>query len=231
MAAKLYKSMPKDKRKKEDGNTLDIHAPNFNFPLAKDKENYYWTKHGIKAKGSAFRYKIYVDESWLAETDDPYSKENLEAEQSLIPPEKPHELDSIENRRIQYKKMMRWLWLQWSKSKREHRLFPYEIYSISRTGAPALKEWICYRTSMVAITRNDKEAGDKWRAYFKSVHAFSATAYNYLSSLSPDEYSFMLHIYLKRLLIFPIPFSFEIERFDKMIEKQNGYGVLKNEIQ
>jgi hypothetical protein len=193
------------------------------------QQNYSWTKHGIKPANTRFRYKIYVEENWLAECEEANSIEHSMSEhkkKKLGIVKKIHSMDADEKRVRSYEKMMQWLWYMELKSRVDMSRDMMEMYSLVRIGAPDAGEWLCQRTHYVANLRGDSHCVQKWRSYFARVNRFAKMAYNYLSSINSTDYSFYLHSYLKRLLIFPALYSYEIERYNNWLKNQQGWGEI-----
>jgi hypothetical protein len=191
--------------------------------------DYYWQKHGIKPANTRFRYKIYVEEEWLADCEDINSIEHSMSDhkkKKLGLVKKVHSMDAPEKRVRSYEKMMQWLWYMELKSRVEMSRDMIEMYSISRSGAPDAGEWLCQRTHYVASLRGDSECAQKWKSYFSKVNKFAKMGYNYLSGIDSIDYSYFLHCYLKRLLIFPLLYSYEVDRYKVWLKNQEGWGQI-----
>lgn len=192
-----------------------------------------WDGRGIKSKEKPFRYKIFVDPSWLEESLGEQSpttekhashKQNVEGTRKRKADEitpRPNWRDLPGERKKNYHRVMVQLWFQAYKARKRAKAPDFAIYQIDRVGVPGPKEWICDRTHYIARAV-DPESGliEKNRIYYDRVEKFSIMAYNFLSDLGHEQFSALLDAYIRRLIIFPLPFSYESERLEKIFEQR-----------
>lgn len=199
--------------------------------MPQGKPDYYWEKHGIKAKGKPYRYQIWIDHDWLGEAENPNSPEHAlrVVDRLKMQPFQLHKYNAPHERIRLHKKMLIRMFIQIGRCKREIEKEDYQIYSVNRAGVPShdarKKEWLCKRTCLVATPC--PQLLEKHSIYFRRVQYFSVRAFNFLVDLDPRKYSYLLNCYLKRLLLFDPPTPFEVERITAIIESKGGWRKIQ----
>jgi hypothetical protein len=200
---------------------------------------------GIRPRHRPFRYQIFVDPQWLDESlkeNTVINKKHANHKQEINGARKTktsetrncvYWRDLTGEREKNYHRVMVQLWLQAYKARRRAKSPDFSVYRIDRAGVPGRGEWICDRTHLIAKpVAQDSPLIQRHRLYYRAVERFSVMAYNYLSGLGCEQFSAMLDAYIRRLIIFPLPFTYEEKRLEAIFDKQltqtgNYYGKIQ----
>ena len=100
-------------------------------------------------------------------------------------------------------------------------------YSIQRVGVPNLGEFLCRDTFYVAAMSLPSDAV-KFREYWYWCRRKSFEILEWLWELDTEEYSWQLHLHLKRLLITRRPILSEVERYESKGQSEITLQVFRD---
>lgn len=160
---------------------------------------------GVAPKGVKFRYNIQLNPGW-------------ETGQSIY-----REPGYLKDERKE--KILKWLRLyffyQIQKAKQNLNQKAIAHYYVSDYLAPEVLQFICPTTGMAATQTDSPDVIRKTRFYWFNVFKKSEQIYEYLLTLSTQTVSYHLYLYLRRLVVIPNLYPWEIERYEESFKEEN----------